>query len=79
MMQYVPKDGLYVYFRYDSSQTVMCVMNTDSLPESVDFSQYTERTGGFNRAVDVLSEQTYDLSKKMDIPAMHMQVLELKK
>ena len=27
MMQYVPQDGLYVYFRYDAKQTIMCVMN----------------------------------------------------
>jgi len=28
LMQYVPKNGLYVYFRYDAAQTIMCVMNT---------------------------------------------------
>ncbi|HEX8357767.1 MAG TPA: alpha-amylase family glycosyl hydrolase, partial [Segetibacter sp.] len=26
-MQYVPEDELYVYFRYDAKQTVMCIMN----------------------------------------------------
>ena len=28
MMQYVPQDGVYVYFRYDDKQTIMVVMNT---------------------------------------------------
>ena len=28
LMQYVPIDGVYVYFRYDDAQTVMVVMNS---------------------------------------------------
>ena len=28
LMQYVPENGVYVYFRYDDKQTVMVVMNT---------------------------------------------------
>ena len=27
-MQYVPEEGLYVYFRYDNKQTVMVIINT---------------------------------------------------
>ena len=27
-MQFVPQDGVYVYFRYDDKQTIMVVMNT---------------------------------------------------
>jgi glycosidase len=79
MMQYVPKDGLYVYFRYDARQTVMCVMNTDSLPKLVDFSKYAERTDGFSKAIDVLSDSVYAIHEKMQIPGMHMFVLDLKK
>ena len=32
MMQYVPENGAYVYFRYDNKQTVMCVMNQEEGP-----------------------------------------------
>ncbi len=27
LMQYIPQDGAYVYFRYDGKQTIMCVLN----------------------------------------------------
>ncbi|HCT24214.1 MAG TPA: alpha-amylase, partial [Chitinophagaceae bacterium] len=47
MMQYLPVDGLYIYFRYDAKQTVMCVMNTADKDMKVDFAKYGERTKGF--------------------------------
>jgi glycosidase len=79
MMQYVPKDGLYVYFRYDDQQTVMCVMNTSDKPMDIDFANYGERTSKFSTAIDVLGSNSFDLSTKTKIPTKTMWVLELKK
>ena len=78
MMQYVPKDGLYVYFRYDDQQTVMCVMNTSDKSMDVDFANYGERTSKFSTAIDVLGSNSFDLSTKTKIPTKTMWVLELK-
>ena len=88
-MQYIPtKEGLYVYFRYDAHQTVMCVMNTGDHPAVVDFSHYAERTAGFTSAVDVLSGKSYVFLggsgqpvtiAKREIGPMEMWVLELKR
>lgn len=77
MMQYVPKDGIYVYFRYDAKQTVMCVMNTDEKQHSIDFSDYDERTKGFTSAKNILDNST--VNNKFEIPAKTMWVLELGK
>jgi len=79
MMQYVPKDGLYVYFRYDEKQTIMCVMNTSEREQEVDFSKYAERTSNFSKANNVLDDSSIDLSSKIKIPVNTMWVLELKK
>jgi neopullulanase len=77
MMQYTPDDGLYVYFRYDNNQTVMCVMNTGDNEKQIDLQKYTERTNGFSSAIDVLNGELR--GKKFSIPAKQMYVLELKK
>lgn len=77
MMQYLPEDGLYVYFRYDAKQTVMCVMNTADAEKEVDFKNYTERTTGFSAAKDVVTGKA--LGKSFKIPAKTMYVLELNK
>ena len=78
MMQYVPKDGLYVYFRYDDQQTMMCVMNTSDKQIEVDFTNYSERTSNFSKAKNVLDDTSFDLSNKVKIPVKTMWVLELR-
>ena len=77
MMQYIPEDGLYVYFRYDNNQTVMCVMNTDTKSRNVKLSKYTERTNSFTSGKDIISGNT--IGSEFSIPAMSMQVIELTK
>jgi len=74
-MQYVPKDGLYVYFRYDEKQTIMCVMNTGNKEKEIDFADYEERTKGFTQAKDIISKAIY--SNSFSVPAMSMKVFEL--
>jgi glycosidase len=77
MMHYIPVNGLYVYFRYDAKQTIMCIMNTAKKEGTVDFGKYTERMAGFTKAQNVITGDLLNTIKKTTIPAMHMWVLEL--
>lgn len=79
MMHYIPGDGVYVYFRYDKNQTLMCVMNTADAARSIDFTKYAERTSGFTKALSVTGTETYSTSDKPQIGSNEMWVLELKK
>ena len=78
-MQYTPDNGLYVYFRYDAKQTIMCVMNTSDKAMPVNFSKYTERTNGFTNAVSALDDNEYQTNIIATIEPQNMWVLELKK
>lgn len=60
-MQYIPKDGVYIYFRYDAKQTVMVIANTGEKPIKPDWTIYSERTKGFTQIRDVTSNQTRSL------------------
>ncbi len=75
LMQYLPNDGLYVYFRYDAKQTIMCVMNTSEKDKPVDFSDFDERTKGFTQGKDIITG-TFK-SGHFAIPAKKMIILEL--
>lgn len=77
--QYVPDDGLYVYFRYDKNQTVMCIMNTNENEKEIDFSKYDERTKGFTKTRSVIENQTYQTAEKIRMPGNRMWVLEMQK
>lgn len=80
MMQYVPENGVYIYFRYDDKQTVMCVMNqNDSLTSKVDISRLSERTKGFTKAVDVVTGETINMGTTLATPPKSLMVFELRK
>jgi len=77
MMQYIPEDGLYVYFRYSKNQTIMCVMNTDTKERKLNFEKFTERTNGFSGGKDIVSGTK--IGKEFSMASMTMQVIELTK
>lgn len=79
MMHYIPVDGLYVYFRYDATQTIMCIINTSNAQKEIDFQKYDERSAGFSSGKNVITDENFSLSKKTSIPAMKMWILELNK
>ncbi len=79
MMQYIPQHGLYVYFRYDERQTIMCIMNTDTAARQIDFSKYAERTVGFSGARNLVDNAAYSIAGQPTIAGQTMWVLELQK
>ena len=78
MMQFYPIDGVYVYFRYDDKQTIMCMMNTNDKPMTIDLSRFAERLKGFQLAYDVAAGQQFQLEKTITLMPMYNLVLELK-
>lgn len=78
LMQFIPVDGVYVYFRYDAKQTVMCVMNTNAEPKTIDLSRFAERIKGFSSAVDVAAGVEFKLEKELQLMPVSNLVLELK-
>ena len=79
LMQYVPRDGVYVYFRYDDKQTVMCVMNTNNNSSTFDLSRFSERMQGFTKAYDVATGVEFNLEPKLTIGGKYLLVMELRK
>lgn len=79
LMQYVPQESLYVYFRYLKEQTVMCLMNTGDGMVKVDLSRFLERIAGFTKARDVVSGSSSLLQNTLDVSGKTLMVLELLK
>ncbi|MEI2737326.1 MAG: alpha-amylase family glycosyl hydrolase [Chitinophagaceae bacterium] len=77
-MQFIPKDGLYVYFRYDNKQTVMVVTNTGDKDAKPDWSAFSERTKGFTEVRNVVSGKIKPLNG-LEIESKESFVFELLK
>lgn len=78
-MQFIPQNGLYVYFRYNAKQTVMCVMNTNDKPVTIDLSRFKERINGFTKAYDAATGSTFNLEPTLTLGEKYVLVMELKK
>ncbi len=59
--QFIPKDGLYVYFRYDETQTILVITNTSDQTVRPDWSLYQERMLGFSKARNVVYGKIHQL------------------
>ena len=77
-MQFMPENGVYVYFRYDEKQTVMCILNDSGKEEPIDFKNYAERLKGFTKAFNIADNNSYLIAESISIPAKTMWVLSLK-
>lgn len=77
LMQYLPSDGLYVYFRYTGTQTIMCVINTSDKAKTVNMADYSERTTGFGAGKNVITGDI--VTKPFELASRKMAILELLK
>jgi len=78
LMQYVPEDWVYTYFRYDNNQTVMVVMNTSNDERTIKPVRFAERTAGFTKAKNITADWTADLTAQdWKIPGKTIWILEL--
>lgn len=77
MMQYVPEDGVYVYFRYDAKQTILCIMNTNDQPKTIAASRFEERFKGFSSARDIITNQDISIRDSITIPSYTLLTAEL--
>lgn len=79
LMQFVPEDGVYVYFRYDNNQTVMCVMNPENTSKTINLARFKERIKDFTKAYDVATGNTFTLEPTLTIGPKYLLVMDLTK
>lgn len=78
-MQYLPQEGVYVYFRYNNNETVMCVFNQDEGPKTIELSRFSERIKDFTRAFDVATGTTFNLESNLTVGGKYVLVMKLSK
>lgn len=76
LMQYAPTRGEYVFFRYDSKQTIMTVMNTAKEKLTIFMSNYAERTNGFIKMKNIITGEILPIAN-FEINPMESGVFEL--
>lgn len=61
MVQYIPQQNVYIYFRINEQKTVMVVMNMSNNSQVLSMTRFDECLKGERQARDVVSGKTLDL------------------
>ena len=76
--QFVPRDGVYVFFRWDETDAVMTVLNASGEDRALPLARFQERTRGYASARDVVTGEAHALdAEALAVPARTALVLEL--
>ncbi|MGQ1784387.1 glycoside hydrolase family 13 protein [Saccharicrinis sp. GN24d3] len=78
-LHFIPRDGVYVYFRYTDNETIMVILNNNTKGiKHIDTSRFKEITGGFNQGTNILTGRAIGNLKSINIKAKSAMVIELK-
>lgn len=77
LMHFAPKAGVYVYFRYNATQKIMVVMNSNREKKQLDLTRFAEMIGQSLTATDPLTAQQYNLAEGLTLAAEQALILEL--
>ncbi|MCF6141759.1 glycoside hydrolase family 13 protein [Flavobacterium sp. K77] len=77
MTHYIPENNVYVYFRYNAEDTVMVIMNNSNDKKTVATDRFKENIKNFTSGKEVISEQTFDISKEVTLEPKSVLILEL--
>ncbi len=78
LMQYIPQNSVYVYFRYDQQKTVLIAYNSDEKPASIITDRFAERIASFTKALNVITGEQLNAINTINLPAKSITILELK-
>lgn len=78
LLQYLPKEGVYVYFRKNESKTVMILLSQNTENKTLDLSRFSEGIGSFTTGYDIITERSFGIKSSVEVPAMGELVLELR-
>ncbi len=77
LTQFVPFDGVYVYFRHTDAQKVMVILNNADEAKTVDTKRFHEVIGSATTGTDVITKQPFRLDQGIAAPAHSATILEL--
>lgn len=76
---YVPKDGVFTYFRYNDKESVMVIINNSKKEQIVDLKYFEESLKGFSKGKEIISGMELSLKHTTTIPAKTSFIIELEK
>ncbi|MDX9882782.1 MAG: glycoside hydrolase family 13 protein [Prolixibacteraceae bacterium] len=78
LKHYVPQNGIYVYFRYNRTGSVMVVLNKNDESRELETARFAESMVGYSNGTDILSGTKINDLSKIRVPGGAAMIIELK-
>jgi len=78
LLQFLPENNVYVYFRYNETERVMVVINNNPEAQELELSRFSEGIDGSTSGKDIIKEEQVDLSNNLSIKGKSSLVIELR-
>jgi glycosidase len=79
MKQFIPEDGVYVYFRYNVEDALIVVVNNNEEQRELSMERFDEMIKGVGIARDIMSNEEFNLQQPLSLSARSVRLLEYKK
>jgi len=77
LRHYYPQDGIYVYFRYDDTDTVMVVLNKNDIAVTLETGRFSDFIGPGASGYEVISRELIPNMKDLAIPGKTSYIIEI--
>lgn len=77
LLQYLPQDNVYVYFRIDQDERVMVVLNNSPQEQELSLNHFSQGIGTSEAAIDIISGKNFQMKGSLKVEAKSAMVLEL--
>jgi glycosidase len=78
MTHYIPENNVYVYFRYNDSESVMVVINNNTEKQILKTNRFQENIQNFTSGKDVLTDKSFVLKNDIEMEGKSVLIIELK-
>lgn len=77
LLQYTPKDDVFVYTRIANQERVMCLINMGNKPISLDLKRFSEGFGNKKKAMNIVTGKSFEIDATLTMEPLSMTILAL--
>lgn len=77
MTQFIPENGMYVFFRHNAEKTVMVICNNNEKETVLNTKRFAECTKNYKSGKEITSGEIFDIQNQISVKGKTVMLLEL--
>ena len=77
MKQFIPENGIYVFFRYNNDKTIMIVANNKLQNNVIELKRFSEMLKGKTSGTEITTGEKFSMQNSIQIPAKSVLIIDI--